>query len=221
VHIWCGKPDYIKSTSPVAMSTSPKLAIVIYTLYGHIAKMAEAAKAGVESAGGTAEIFQVAETLPQEVLTKMYAPEKPAYPVITPEKMTEFDGFLFGVSSRFGGWPAQFKTFWDSTGQLWQSGGLHGKYAGIFVGTAAQGGGQESTFFSTISTLAHHGLIFVPLGFRDVSVQLGNNNEVHGGSPFGSGTFAGSDGSRQPSALELETATIQGKTFFETVKKAF
>ena len=39
------------------------------------------------------------------------------------------------------------------------------------------------------------------------------------GSPWGAGTFAGSDGSRQPSALELEIATVQGKTFYEQVKR--
>ena len=39
------------------------------------------------------------------------------------------------------------------------------------------------------------------------------------GSPWGAGTFAAGDGSRQPSALELEIAQIQGKSFWETVSK--
>lgn len=39
------------------------------------------------------------------------------------------------------------------------------------------------------------------------------------GSPWGAGTYAASDGSRQPSALELEIASIQGKAFYETVSK--
>jgi NAD(P)H dehydrogenase (quinone) len=38
------------------------------------------------------------------------------------------------------------------------------------------------------------------------------------GSPWGAGTFSG-DGSRFPSALELEIANIQGKTFYEHVAK--
>ena len=41
------------------------------------------------------------------------------------------------------------------------------------------------------------------------------------GSPWGAGTFAGPDGSRQPTALELEIAKIQGQTFYEQVAKAF
>jgi len=199
----------------------PKIAIVIYTTWGHIAKMAEAEKKGIEAAGGQAKIFQVAETLPEEVLTKMYAPPKPDYPVITPAELPEFDAFLFGVSSRYGGWPAQFKTFWDATGQLWASGALAGKYAGMFVSTAGLGGGQESVYISTLTTLVHHGLIIVPLGYAHSFKQLTDLSEVHGGSPFGAGTLAAGDGSRQPSALELEIAGIQGTSFFNTVKKAF
>ena len=71
-------------------------------------------------------------------------------------------------------------------------------------------GGQESTFLSIMSTFVHHGLIFVPLGYAHAFQQLTNLNEVHGGSPWGAGSFAAPDGSRQPTALELEIAGIQG-----------
>jgi hypothetical protein len=43
-----------------------------YSMYGHIGKLAEAEKAGLKKAGIEADIYQVAETLPQEVLTKVY-----------------------------------------------------------------------------------------------------------------------------------------------------
>ena len=43
-----------------------------YSMYGHIGKLAEAEKAGLKKAGIDADIYQVAETLPQEVLTKVY-----------------------------------------------------------------------------------------------------------------------------------------------------
>jgi len=199
--------------------SSPKVAIVIYSLYGHIAKLAESEKAGVESVGGTAVIYQVAETLPQEVLTKMHAPEKPSYPIITPEILATYDAFIFGIPTRYGNMPAQWKVFWDSTGQLWQKGQLAGKYAGFFVSSAGLGGGQESTVIASISTLAHHGILYVPFGYSHAFPQITNLSEVHGGSPWGAGTFAGADGSRQPSVLELEIATIHGKSFFELVSK--
>ena len=37
---------------------APNVAIIIYSMYGHIAKLAEAEKAGIESAGGKATIYQ-------------------------------------------------------------------------------------------------------------------------------------------------------------------
>lgn len=90
--------------------------------------MAESVKGGIESAGGSAVIYQyvsnrgpicvialltgltrIAETLPAEVLTKMYAPAKPSYPIITPAELANFDAFVFGVPTRYGNFPAQWK----------------------------------------------------------------------------------------------------------------
>jgi NAD(P)H dehydrogenase (quinone) len=35
-----------------------KIAIVYYSMYGHIVQLAQAEKKGIESAGGTADIYQ-------------------------------------------------------------------------------------------------------------------------------------------------------------------
>ncbi|KAH9478063.1 flavodoxin-like fold protein [Psilocybe cubensis] len=212
-------PTAQPQTETAPKMSTPKVAIVIYTMYGHIAKLAEAEKAGIEKAGGKADIYQVAETLSQEILTKMYAPAKPDYPIVTPDILAGYDAFLLGVPTRYGNMPAQWKAFWDSTGQLWAGGKLAGKYAGFFVSTAGLGGGQESTVLASLSTLAHHGILYVPFGYSHAFGQLTNLDEVHGGSPWGAGTFASSNGSRQPSQLELEIATTQGEAFFNTVKK--
>ncbi|KAL9623991.1 MAG: hypothetical protein Q9160_001744 [Pyrenula sp. 1 TL-2023] len=188
-------------------------------MYGHVKTLAEAEKKGIESAGGSADLYQVAETLPNEVLSKMHAPPKSDIPVITPDIIKTYDAFLFGIPTRYGNFPAQWKAFWDQTGGLWQSGGLWGKFAGLFVSTAGLGGGQESTCLAAMSTLAHHGLLYVPLGYKNTFGQLTNVSEVHGGSPWGAGTFTSSDGSRMPTPLELEIAEIQGKSFYQTVSK--
>ncbi|KAK7438881.1 flavodoxin-like fold protein [Stygiomarasmius scandens] len=207
------------TTTTTSSTVSPKIAIVIYTMYGHIAKMAESVKSGIEAAGGTATIFQIPETLPAEVLTAMHAPAKPDYPIITADKLPEYNAFLFGIPTRYGNFPGQWKAFWDTTGALWASGGLAGKYASVFVSTGTPGGGQEATVLNAMSTLTHHGILYVPLGYSTTFGQLTNLDEVHGGSPWGAGTFAAGDGSRQPSALELEIATLQGKQFYGVVSK--
>ena len=146
-------------------------------MYGHIAQLAQAEKEGIEAAGGTADLYQyvkllfliilsdildrVAETLPEEVLTKMHAPAKKDIPIVTPETLEQYDGFLLGIPTRYGSLPAQWKTFWDATGKQWQTGGYFGKYAGVFVSTGGLGGGQESTAFAALSTFAHHSIIYV------------------------------------------------------------
>ena len=130
--------------------------------------MAEAEKAGVEAAGGSATIYQyalssshptpltsnltstrIAETLPQEVLTLLHAPPKGDYPILEPSALADFDAFLIGIPTRFGNFPGQWKAFWDATGQLWAQGKLAGKFGGLFISTAGQGGGQECTFSSS------------------------------------------------------------------------
>jgi len=201
---------------------APKIAIVYYSLYGHIAKLAQAEKKGIEAAGGTADIFQVKETLPQEVLTKMHAPGQDAsIPIITPNELTAYDGFIIGIPTRYGNFPAQWKAFWDAAGGVWQSGGLQGKYAGLFVSSGTLGGGQESTAIAAMSTLAHLGVIYVPLGYAHAFGAMADLSAVHGGSPWGAGTFSGADGSRQPSEAELSLAETQGKAFYGVVAKAF
>jgi multimeric flavodoxin WrbA len=104
--------------------------------------------------------------------------------------ITRYDAFLFGIPTRYGNFPAQWKAFWDSTGGQWASGGYWGKYAGIFVSTGTMGGGQESTVIAAMSTLTHHGIIYVPLGYKTSFPILANINEVRGGSPWGAGTFS-------------------------------
>lgn len=200
---------------------APRIAIVYYSMYGHIRQLAVAMQQAIIEAGGHADLFQVPETLPEEVLAKMGAPPKSTDPIASTATLEDYDAFLFGIPTRFGNFPAQWKAFWDRTGGLWAKGSLQGKYAGVFVSTGTPGGGQEVTALNSLSTLAHHGIIYVPLGYKNTFAQITNLEEVHGGSPWGAGTFAGPDGSRQPTPLELEVAQIQGREFFLTVKKAF
>ncbi|KAA8570491.1 hypothetical protein EYC84_002762 [Monilinia fructicola] len=104
---------------------APKVAIVFYSLYGHIQQLAEAEKEGLKKAGIEADLFQVPETLPKEVLTKMHAPPKSNIPTIDPATLATYDAFLFGIPTRYGNFPAQWKAFWDATGSQWQTGGEH------------------------------------------------------------------------------------------------
>ncbi|KAJ3282955.1 hypothetical protein HK104_010627 [Borealophlyctis nickersoniae] len=189
-------------------------------MYGHVAKLARAIKSGIESQGLKPDLYQIRETLSQEILDKMHAlPKDESIPYATPETLVEYDAFLFGFPTRYGNQPAQVRAFWDATGQVWTSGGAYGKIAGTFFSTASLGGGQETTALTFISTLTHHGIAYVPFGYARSFAQMTSTTEFRGGSAWGAGTIAAGDGSRQPSAVELELATIQGTSFAQFAKR--
>ncbi|XP_009405009.2 NAD(P)H dehydrogenase (quinone) FQR1-like [Musa acuminata AAA Group] len=192
--------------------------IVYYSMYGHVEKLAEEIQKGASSVEGVeAKLWQVPETLPEEVLAKMGAPPKGNAPIITPKELAEADGLLFGFPTRFGMMAAQFKAFLDATGGLWRAQQLASKPAGIFYSTGTQGGGQETTPLTAITQLVHHGMIFVPIGYT-FGAKMFDMGKIKGGSPYGAGTFAG-DGSRYPSEVELEQAFHQGKYFAGIARK--
>ncbi|TMW86376.1 hypothetical protein EJD97_021478 [Solanum chilense] len=194
------------------------LFIVYYSMYGHVEKLARAMQKGAASIEGVeVKLWQVAETLPAEILAKMGAPPKGNAPIIAPDDLVEADGFAFGFPTRFGMMPAQFKAFFDATGAIWKNQQLAGKPAGIFYSTGSQGGGQETTALTAITQLVHHGMIFVPIGYT-FGVDMFDMEEIKGGSPYGAGTFAG-DGSKQPTELELEQAYYQGQYIATITKK--
>ncbi|EMC95156.1 hypothetical protein BAUCODRAFT_149177 [Baudoinia panamericana UAMH 10762] len=200
---------------------APKIAIVFYSTWGHIKALAEAEAKGIKEAGGSCDLYQIPETLNDEILTKMHAPPKDSsIPTLhDPRTLEQYDAMLFGIPTRYGNYPAQWKAFLDSTGHQWQTGAYWGKYVGVFISTATPGGGQESTAIAAMSTFAHHGMIYVPLGYKTTFGLLADMTEVRGGSPWGAGTFAGPDGSRQPTSNELKLATEQGKAFYGAVSK--
>ncbi|KAK9674407.1 hypothetical protein RND81_12G230500 [Saponaria officinalis] len=195
-----------------------KVYIVYYSMYGHVQKLAEEIQKGAASVEGVeAKLWQVPETLSEEVLGKLSAAPKGNVPTITPNELTEADGFVFGFPTRFGMMAAQFKAFFDSTGGLWKTQQLAGKPAGLFISTGSQGGGQETTALTAITQLTHHGMLFVPIGYTFGAGMFEMEN-VKGGSPYGAGTYAGHDG-RQPTELELEQARHQGKYIATITKK--
>ena len=148
--------------------------VVYYSMYGHVAAMAKSVVKGLEKSGVNVKLFQIAETLGDEVLGKMHAPPKAAdVPVIQAAQLKDADGIVWGVPTRFGMVPAQVKALMDQCGQMWMSGALANKFTGVFFSTGAQGGGQEMTALTMMPFLAGMGLIYVPFGGK--TKLLGNN----------------------------------------------
>ncbi|CAK7893341.1 hypothetical protein CAAN1_01S14202 [[Candida] anglica] len=199
-----------------------KVAIIQYSTYGHITTFSQSIAEGVKKSGlaSTVDIFQVPETLSEDVLKLIHAPgPSKEIPLATTQTLEEYDAFLFGLPTRFGTLPAQWSTFWDTTGSLWASGALYHKPVGLYVSTGSPQGGQEETVRNFFSYVAHHGLVYIPLGYGPAFPLLTSFDEIHGGSPYGAGTYAGTDGSKQPSELEKKIAVIQGEEFSKSASK--
>src|SRR6266446_9015540 len=122
-------------------------------MYGHVHQMAEAVSAGAREVPGVeAELYQVPELVPAEILEKSGAIKTRAafahVPIAKVEHLADADAIIFGTPTRFGNMTAQMRNFLDQCGGLWVSGALVGKVGSVFTSSATQHGGQESTILT-------------------------------------------------------------------------
>jgi NAD(P)H dehydrogenase (quinone) len=186
-----------------------KVLILYYSSYGHVETMAWAEAEGVRTGGGEAVVRRVPELVPLDTAKQSgFKLDQPA-PIATVDELPLYDAIIFGSPTRFGSVTGQMRSFLDQAGGLWAQGKLVGKVGSAFTSTATQHGGQESTILTFIPTLMHFGMVVVGLPYS-FQGQMGLN-EILGGSPYGAATISGSDGSRKPSAVELEAARFQGR----------
>lgn len=186
-----------------------KVLVLYYSSYGHIETMAQAVAEGVRAAGAEATIKRVPELVPEEVARKSGFKLDQAAPIATIDELPNYDAIIFGTGTRFGNMTAQMKNFLDQAGGLWAQGKLVGKVGSVFTSSATQHGGQESTILTFHPVLLHLGMVIVGLPYS-FQGQMGVS-EVMGNSPYGASTIAAGDGSRQPSAVELDGARFQGR----------
>ena len=195
-----------------------KILVLYYSSYGHLAKMADAVAEGARSTGAEVDVRRVPETVPAEVATASGFIPDHSHPVLDDvNELANYDGIIVGAPTRYGRMSSQMASFWDRAGGVWYQGALNGKVGGAFTSTATQHGGQEAMLFSIITNLLHFGLTIVGLdyGFQG---QMGVD-EVKGGSPYGATTISDGDGSRLPSASELDGARYQGRRVAELANK--
>jgi NAD(P)H dehydrogenase (quinone) len=194
-----------------------KVLVLYYSSYGHIEKMAEAVADGARQAGAEVDIKRVPELVPEEMARKSGIKLDQPAPIAKVDELADYDAVIVGAPTRYGRMCAQMANFLDQTGGLWAKGALNGKVGGAFTSTATQHGGQETTQISIITNLLHLGFIVVGLNYGYAGQMT--LDEIAGGSPYGASTIAGSDGSRQPSANELDGARYQGRQIAEVAAK--
>lgn len=194
-----------------------KVLVLYYSSYGHIEAMADAVADGARQTGAQVDVKRVPELVPQEIAVKSHFKLDQAAPFAQIDDLAAYDAIIVGAPTRFGRLPSQMANFLDQAGGLWMRGALHGKVGGAFTSTATQHGGQEMTLFSIIANLLHFGMVIVGLDYGHAGQMT--LDEITGGSPYGATTIAGGDGSRRPTANELEGARYQGRKIAETANK--
>lgn len=192
----------------------PRILVLYYSSYGHVEAMARAVAEGAGSVEGAEVVLKrVRELVPEDVARNAGVKLDQEAPFADPLELGDYDAIIVGSPTRFGNMAAQMRNFWDQTGPLWVQNALLKKIGGAFTSTASQHGGQEMTITSIHTTLLHHGMVIVGLPYSwPGNAQM---REISGGTPYGASTIAGADGSRQPSANELEGARYQGRHIAE------
>lgn len=195
-----------------------KVLVLYYSMYGHLETMAKAVAEGAKEAGDVeVTIKRVPETMSADALAAIGAKTDSEHPVATVDELADYDAIIFGSPTRFGNMTGQMRTFLDQTGGLWAQGKLVGKVGSVFTSTGTQHGGHETTITSFHTTLLHQGMVIVGVPYSCPGLTY--MDDITGGSPYGAGTLAGGDGSRQPSDNELDIARFQGKHVAEIAKK--
>ena len=196
-----------------------RLLVLFHSFYGNTYRLAEAIVEGARSTGAVVDLMQVPEHIPEETLKGAGALEaRKAFAHVrtaSPGDLKDYDGIAFGTGTRFGNASSTMRNFLDQTGKLWNDGALIGKAATVF-GSTGTGGGAETTMVSMWFTLAHHGMIIVPPGYRDPKMRQAD--EVHGASPYGATTIARAPAPR-PSQLERSLAFSQGEAWADAANR--
>jgi NAD(P)H dehydrogenase (quinone) len=159
--------------------------VLYYSRGGRTAALARHVARGVESAGAEARLRTVPPVAPATSATIPPVPDD-GPPYATIDDLVEADGLLLGSPTRFGNMAAPLKHFLDSTSELWLSGRLVDKPAGVFTSTSSAHGGQESTLLSMQLPLLHHGMVIVGVPYTEAALFETRT----GGSPYGASHVA-------------------------------
>jgi NAD(P)H dehydrogenase (quinone) len=198
-----------------------KVLIVYHTVYGHIQAMAKAVQEGAQGVAGIEVVLRRVQEFP-DIVQHMEGEKGYSYqvyqsqasvPECTLDDLRQADGVVFGSPTRYGNMTAQMKKLIDSTAQLWLTGQMEGKPAGVFTSTASTHGGQETTLLTMMVPLLHLGMVIVGVPY---SVPGMIHTEARGGTPYGATTIAGPQGELQPTADDLAIARVLGRRVAET-----
>jgi len=169
-----------------------KILVLYFSRNGTTAEMANHIARGVDAVNGVEAVLR---TVPDvSSVCEKTAESIPAHGAIyaTLEDLKQCDGLALGSPTHFGNMASPLKYFIDNTTEIWFSGALVDKPAGVFTSTGSMHGGQESTLLSMMLPLMHHGMLLLGLPYTESALR----ETTSGGTPYG------------PSHLSLDQAGL-------------
>ena len=177
---------------------SADILVLYYSRYGATAEMARLVCRGIESIDGMRARLRTVP--PVSAVSEAVADAIPdsGPPYASHDDLRECAGLILGSPTRFGNMAAPLKYFLDGTGDLWLSGVLAGKPAGVFTSTSSLHGGQETTLLSMMLPLLHHGMLLVGIPYTEAALM----DTASGGTPYGPSHLSGTNSDRAISDTE-------------------
>lgn len=158
-----------------------KILILFYSRDGSTEKMAKQIARGVES---VTNVEAVLRTVPEvSAISEQSTPAIPntGAPYASLDDLKSCDGLALGSPTHFGNMAAALKHFLDNTTEIWFSGALSGKPAGVFTSTGSMHSGHESTLLSMMLPLMHHGMLIMSIPSNEIALRETST----GGTPYG------------------------------------
>ncbi len=189
------------------MAESPYVLVLYYSLHGAVRDLARQIALGVESVDGIEPRLRTVPKVSANCeATEADIPDSGA-PYCTADDLRHCHGLALGSPTRFGNMAAPLKYFLDGTSDLWLSGALNGKPAGVFTATGTLHGGQETTLLSMMLPLLHHGMMITGIPYTEKALATTQG----GGTPYGPTRVSGVDGKRPFDAEEKQLAVALGR----------
>ena len=157
--------------------------ILFFSRTGHIAKLAEAIGEGAESTGMEARLRTVPSLHPSFHDADQSDPfmDAQGYLYASKEDLADCAALALGSPSRFGAIAAPLKGFLEQTSDLWLSGTLVDRPAGVFTSASTLHGGHEGVLQSMMMPLIHHGMVVSGLPYTEPGLRQLSG----GGTPYG------------------------------------
>lgn len=190
-----------------SQTENPYILVLYYSRGGTTAKMAQTIAQGVELVPGVeARIRTVPAISANCEATESSIPNEGAV-YCSEDDLKHCSGLVMGSPTRFGNMAAPLKYFIDNTSNLWMTGKLVNKPAGVFTATSSLHGGQETTLMSMALPLIHHGMLYCGIPYTESSLL----HTESGGTPYGASHWSGNEGERPLSEHEVRLCQAQGQ----------